>query len=84
MTEYTDPKIILAKNLKALRQSTGLSQEELADRANLHRTYISSIERGQRNITLENIFALARALGTPPSTLVLIPGMEHGKHGSKN
>lgn len=70
MTDSSDPKTILAKNLKVLRQSAGLSQEELADRAGLHRTYVSSVERGQRNVTLENIFALARALGTTPSKLV--------------
>jgi transcriptional regulator with XRE-family HTH domain len=45
----------------------------LADRAGLHRTYISSIEREQRNVTLENIFALAEALGATPSDLVRLP-----------
>jgi transcriptional regulator with XRE-family HTH domain len=47
-----------------------LSQEELAYRAGLHRTYISSIERGQRNVSLENIFAIARALKVTPADLV--------------
>lgn len=61
---------MLAENLKALRLSAGISQEELADRAGLHRTYVSSVERAQRNVTLENIFALARALGVNPSALV--------------
>lgn len=68
-----DPKTILAHNLKELRTSAGLSQEELADRADLHRTYISSIERKQRNVTLENIFALADALGVAPADLVRLP-----------
>ncbi len=67
-----NPKTILAQNLKALRTSAGLSQEELADRAGLHRTYISSIERGQRNVTLDNIFGLAETLGIPPSELVIL------------
>lgn len=66
----TDAKAILAENLRALRQAAGLSQEELADRAGLHRTYISSVERAQRNITLENIFAIAKALGVAPEELV--------------
>ena len=70
LIKTTDPKLVLAKNLKELRTSAGLSQEELADRAGLHRTYISSIERGQRNVTLENIFALAEALGATPADLV--------------
>ena len=64
------PQEILAFNLKRLRTSAGISQEELADRAGLHRTYISSIERAQRNISLENIFLIAEALGTTPAELL--------------
>lgn len=67
---HNNPKEILARNLRRIRTSTGLSQEELADRAGLHRTYISSIERAERNISLENIFLLARALGVEPSDLI--------------
>lgn len=52
-----------ARNLKRVREKVGLSQEELADRADLHRTYVSSVERGERNITIDNIDRLARALG---------------------
>lgn len=64
------PKDILASNLKRLRVSAGLSQEELADRAGLHRTYVSSVERAQRNVSLENIFRLATAVGTAPEDLL--------------
>lgn len=53
-----------------MRLAAGISQEELAARAGLHRTYISSIERGARNVSLENIFALARALGCDPRDLL--------------
>ena len=67
---HPDPKEVLARNLRRLRTQTGLSQEELAARAELHRTYISSVERGQRNVSLENIFALARALGCEPRELL--------------
>jgi transcriptional regulator with XRE-family HTH domain len=49
--------------VRELRESAKLSQEALAERSGLHRTYISSIERGQRNVTLTNIYALARGLG---------------------
>lgn len=65
-----DPKEILAANIRRLRKDSGLSQEELADRAGLHRTYISSIERCERNVSLENIFLLAEALGVEPEELV--------------
>lgn len=66
----SNAKQILAENVRRLRLSAGLSQEELADRADLHRTYISSIERQERNVSLENIFVLAKALGVTPATLV--------------
>ncbi|MBS0417154.1 MAG: helix-turn-helix transcriptional regulator [Proteobacteria bacterium] len=66
-------KQVLAENLRRLRTEAGLSQEELADRAGLHRTYVSSVEGGHRNVTLQNIFAFAEALGTTPSALVRLP-----------
>ena len=69
------PKEVLAHNVRRLRRSIGLSQEELAARAGLHRTYISSIERGQRNVSVENIFALAQALGCKPQALLDVPSM---------
>jgi transcriptional regulator with XRE-family HTH domain len=65
-----DPKIILARNIRRLRQAIGISQEELAARAQLHRTYISSVERHERNVSLENIFRIAAALGVPAPALL--------------
>lgn len=47
-----------------------INQEELAERANLHPTYVGSVERGERNIALENIILLARALGCSPKDLM--------------
>jgi transcriptional regulator with XRE-family HTH domain len=49
--------------LRKIRLEQGLSQEALADLADLHFTYVSSVERGERNISLENIGKLAKALG---------------------
>ena len=65
-----DPKKLLGENLRRLRQAAGLAQDELASRAGLHRTYVSSVERGKRNVSLENIFALANALGCDPRELI--------------
>lgn len=53
---------IFGKNVKKYRQQLGISQEELADRSNLHRTYISAIECFRRSIALENIQRIADAL----------------------
>jgi len=52
------------------RARLGISQEELANRAGLHRTYVGGIERGERNPTLVNIAKLARVLGTTPAELL--------------
>lgn len=69
----SDPKYIVGDNVRRIRHEAGLSQEELADRAKLHRTYISSIERGERNVSVENIFAIAEALKVPPADLLKYP-----------
>lgn len=52
------------------RKAKGMSQEQLADKAELHRTYIGMIERGEKNITLLNILKIANALEIAPSTLL--------------
>jgi transcriptional regulator with XRE-family HTH domain len=49
--------------IRSLRNHKGISQEKLAELADLHRTYISSVELGERNVSLKNIQALAEALG---------------------
>ena len=54
---------VLAANLRAYRKANRLSQEELASRCDLHRTYVGSVERGERNVTLSTLEALAAALG---------------------
>ena len=54
--------LVFAENVKTHRKHLGISQEELASRANLHRTYIGMIERAEKNITLINIEKIANAL----------------------
>jgi transcriptional regulator with XRE-family HTH domain len=59
------------RNLRRLRMSTGMSQEGLAHISGLHRTYISSVERGKRNISLTNINKLADSLNVPVTKLII-------------
>lgn len=55
--------------LRALREEAGFSQEELAERAQVHRTYLSGIERGRRNPSLINLLRIAKALNLSISVL---------------
>lgn len=61
--------LTFGQRVRTLRQARGLSQEELAELAGIHRTYVSSLERGQRNVGLDNILAIAFALCVPPADL---------------
>ena len=60
----------LAKNLRALRHKTGLSQEAFADEVGLHRTYVSALERGTRNPSISIIEKLAKALAVSAGKLL--------------
>lgn len=60
--------------VKARRADLGISQEELAGRAGLHRTYVCDVEKGTRNVSLENIEKLAHALQTPVAKLLSVSG----------
>lgn len=61
---------ILARNLRRFRAAKAVSQEALADLAGLHRTYLGSVERGERNVSIDNIERLADALGVTVSELL--------------
>ena len=63
-------RIRLATNLRAARAKLGISQEELADRAGINRTFVGSVERRERNISLDNIERLAVALGMDVAELL--------------
>lgn len=60
----------LGKKIKELRLKAGYSQEELAAKAGLHRTYMSDVERGERNVSVENIEKIVKALGVKSSDLL--------------
>lgn len=66
----TPIRFILSKNMKKYRGIIDISQEELAYRCGLHRTYISDIERCTRNISIDNIEKIALALAVSPADLL--------------
>lgn len=61
--------VLFGRNVQNHRKALGLSQEQLADRAGVHRTYIGMIERAEKNITLVNIEKIAKALNVSISEL---------------
>jgi len=67
---YLTARIILSLNIKRLREERKLSQEGLADLVGLHRTYIGSVERCERNISIDNIERIASVFDVPPSFLL--------------
>jgi transcriptional regulator with XRE-family HTH domain len=61
---------VVADNVRRLRREAGQSQEELAETASLHRTYVGAIERAERNLSLDNVERLALALKVEPAELL--------------
>ena len=64
------PNATLARNLRAFRIEREWSQELMAEKCGLHRTYVGAIERGERNVTLHTLNELAMALGVAPAELI--------------
>lgn len=70
MAKRMNEQQLFGQAVRQRRIALGISQEELAARAKVHRTYIGSVERGERNISLLNIHALAKALGATAGVLL--------------
>lgn len=68
--QITNVRDVLSKNLRALRTDRGWSQETLAFEAELHRTFVAHVEQGKRNISIDNLEKLAKALGVGPHELL--------------
>ena len=63
-------RCVLAANLRRLRSAQGLSQEQLAERAGVHRNYLGRVERREQNVGLDNLERIARALNISVSELL--------------
>jgi len=62
---------VFAQHVRARRKELGVSQEELADRAQVHRTFIGAVERAETNVSIDNIARISSALGVPAADLLL-------------
>jgi transcriptional regulator with XRE-family HTH domain len=60
----------VGRNLKAYRKARGLSQEDFAELAGVHRTYMGSVERGERNLTLKSVERIAERIDLDPTALI--------------
>jgi transcriptional regulator with XRE-family HTH domain len=69
---------ILAQHIVDFREANGLSQEAFADMCHLHRTYIGSIERYERNVSINTLEVIAKALGIPLFLLFIPVSLSHG------
>lgn len=67
---YLSARLLFAKNIRKAREELGMSQEDMAEACGLHRTYVGSVERGERNISIDNMEAMARASKKRLSELV--------------
>ncbi|NLG69890.1 MAG: helix-turn-helix transcriptional regulator, partial [Firmicutes bacterium] len=66
-------RAVFGQRVREMRTRQGLTQQQLAQRAGMHPAYVGGIERGERNITLDGVDRLARALGVSPAELMASP-----------
>lgn len=75
---------LIAGNIRRLRQAKGMSQEDLAETAGLHRTYVGAIERSERNITIQTLAAFSSALETTIQELLTNEEKVHDPNDIRN
>jgi transcriptional regulator with XRE-family HTH domain len=61
---------VVGRNVRRIREGRGISQEVLADEIDVHRTFLGSVERGERNLTMQTVERLAHRLGVPVVALL--------------
>src|SRR6185503_14963348 len=66
-----DVKVLFGRRVRQLRTAKGVSQEAFAHEIQIDRSYFGSIERGERNVSLDNICLIAKGLGVPPAELLM-------------
>jgi transcriptional regulator with XRE-family HTH domain len=71
-----DLQVIVGQNLRAYREKRGLSQEAFAEVLGVHRTYMGSVERGERNLTLKSVERIAAKLDLEPLVLLASDGIK--------
>jgi transcriptional regulator with XRE-family HTH domain len=70
-----DVKVLFGRRVRQLRKEKGVSQEAFAHQIKIDRSYFGSIERGERNVSLENICLIAKGLGVPPAQLLVFDAL---------
>lgn len=75
-----DIRVLFGSNLKRYRLEAGISQETVAERMGIDRAHVSSMERGQQNVTLLTLWHLAEALGVKPAALLSEPHQDNVGH----
>lgn len=81
---YQSARQLFSQNVRKVRVAKGLSQEDLAELASLHRNYVGGVERGERNLSVDNMEKIAKALATTIPKLLQesAPSPKPGKGGS--
>ncbi len=81
-TQKSSAQLLFASNMKRIRLEKKLTQENVAEGASLHPNYISSVERGERNISIGNIERISYALGVPMTELLAEPEKPRKSRGT--